>query len=68
MYHMPQMSPMPAHVTVEGWAAQRALEQIADNDKRPYFGFVSFIGPHPPIAPPIPFNRIYDPDCQRKDG
>ena len=62
MYYMPQMSPMPAHVTVEGWAAARAVEQIGLNDSRPYFGFVSFIGPHPPIAPPIPFNRLYDPD------
>jgi len=62
MYNMPQMSPMPADVTVEGWAAARAVEQLANKDPRPYFGFVSFIGPHPPFAPPIPFNRIYSPD------
>ncbi len=62
MYYMPQMSPMPASVTVEGWAAGQAVEQLGVNDARPYFGFVSFIGPHPPIAPPIPFNRLYDPD------
>ncbi len=63
MYYMPQMSAMPAAITVEGWAADRAVEQIAaSNDGRPYFGFVSFIGPHPPLAPPIPFNRMYDPD------
>ncbi|MBI2431626.1 MAG: sulfatase-like hydrolase/transferase [Candidatus Hydrogenedentes bacterium] len=63
MYYMPQMSPMPAPVTVEWWAADRAIEQIAQrDDDRPCFGFVSFIGPHPPLAPPIPFNRMYDPD------
>lgn len=62
MYYMPQMSPMPASVTVEGWAAARAVEQLASSDQRPYFGFISFVGPHPPIAPPIPFNRMYDPD------
>lgn len=62
MYYMPQMSPMPASVTVEGWAAAQAVEQIGRRDSRPYFGFVSFIGPHPPFAPPIPFNRLYDPD------
>jgi choline-sulfatase len=62
MYYMPQMSPMPANVTVEGWAAQRAIEQIKVATKEPYFGFVSFIGPHPPFAPPIPFNRLYNPD------
>ena len=63
MYYMPQMSPMPAEHTVEGWAADRAVEQIErTDDERPFFGFVSFIGPHPPLAPPIPFNRLYDPD------
>jgi arylsulfatase len=61
MYYMPQTSPQPLHLTVEGWAADRAIEQIGAGDK-PYFGFVSFIGPHPPLAPPIPFNRMYDPD------
>ncbi|MED5417019.1 MAG: sulfatase-like hydrolase/transferase [Candidatus Latescibacterota bacterium] len=63
MYYMPQMSPMPAEHTVEGWAADRAVEQIErTDDERPFFGFVSFIGPHPPLAPPIPFNRLYNPD------
>lgn len=62
MYYMPQMSPLPAELTVERWAADRAVEQLRVDDARPYFGFVSFIGPHPPLAPPLPFNRIYDPD------
>ena len=62
MYYMPQVSPLPAELTVEAWAADRAVEQIQVEDERPYFGFISFIGPHPPFAPPVPFNRIYDPD------
>ena len=62
MYYMPQASAMPAEINVERWAADRAIEQIAVSDSRPYFGLVSFIGPHPPFAPPIPFNRMYDPD------
>lgn len=62
MYYMPQMSPTPAHVGVEAWAADRAVEQISAADARPFFGFVSFVGPHPPLAPPIPYNRMYDPD------
>ncbi len=62
MYYMPQVSPLPAGLTVERWAADRAVEQIGHDDGRPYFGFVSFIGPHPPFAPPVPFNRMYDPD------
>lgn len=62
MYYMPQMSAMPAEITVEAWAADRAIEQIGKTDGGPFFGFVSFIGPHPPFAPPIPFNRMYNPD------
>ena len=62
MYYMPQLSPEPAEASVERWAADRAIELIQKKDERPFFGFVSFIGPHPPFAPPIPFNRIYDPD------
>jgi len=62
MYYMPQMSALPAEAGVERWAAERAVEQIGAGDRRPYFGFVSFIGPHPPFAPPLPYNRLYDPD------
>lgn len=62
MYYMPQMSPTPAECGVEWWAADRAIECVRQKDERPYFGFVSFVGPHPPLAPPIPFNRMYDPD------
>jgi choline-sulfatase len=62
MYYMPQMSPIPAEVTMESWAADRAIEEMNRDDDRPYFGLVSFFGPHPPLAPPIPFNRLYDPD------
>ncbi|RDZ51349.1 choline-sulfatase [Haloferax sp. Atlit-4N] len=62
MYYMPQMSPLPAEVTVENWAADRAIDLIERDSERPFFGFLSFIGPHPPLAPPVPFNRMYDPD------
>ncbi len=62
MYYMPQMSPLPAKLGVEAWAADRAVEQIKQADGKPFFGFVSFVGPHPPLAPPIPYNRMYDPD------
>lgn len=62
MYYMPQVRPMPADLAVEAWAAREAVAQVRVEDERPWFGFVSFIGPHPPFAPPIPFNRMYDPD------
>jgi choline-sulfatase len=61
MYYVPQTSPLPAELTVEAFVADKAVEQI-QSQKDPWFGFVSFIGPHPPCAPPIPYNRMYDPD------
>ncbi|MEO7797309.1 MAG: sulfatase-like hydrolase/transferase, partial [Opitutaceae bacterium] len=52
----------PAELTVEAWLALRAVEELRNPDPKPYFGFVSFVTPHPPIAPPIPYNRMYNPD------
>jgi arylsulfatase len=63
MYYLPQRSPLPAELGAEWWAADHAIDEIAkSDDPRPFFGFVSFVGPHPPLAPPIPFNRMYNPD------
>ena len=62
MYYMPQTSSLPAEYTVESFVADRVTEQLNMDDARPYFAFVSFIGPHPPFAPPIPYNRMYNPD------
>lgn len=62
MYYMPQTSPLPASLTVESFVADRVIEQLRVQDQRPYFAFASFIGPHPPCAPPIPYNRMYNPD------
>jgi choline-sulfatase len=61
MYYMPQTSPLAAEHAVEAWAADRAIEEIERDGERPFFGLVSFVGPHPPLAPPTPYNRIYDP-------
>jgi choline-sulfatase len=61
MYYMPQASPLAAEHTVEAWAADRAVEEIERGGERPFFGLVSFVGPHPPLAPPTPYNRLYDP-------
>lgn len=62
MYYQPQVSIVPAELGVENWAAEQTIQQINHKSEKPYFGFVSFIGPHPPFAPPIPYNRMYNPD------
>ena len=63
MFYLPQRSPLPADLGGEWWTADRTVAEIEkSDDSRPFFGFVSFVGPHPPLAPPIPFNRMYNPD------
>ncbi len=62
MYYVPQVRPVPAALTVEAWLATRAVEELGRADPRPQFGFVSFVTPHPPLAPPIPYNRMFNPD------
>ena len=63
MYYVPQCRAQPPSLCCETWLAERAEEEIARDDGRPYFGFVSFVQPHPPIAPPIPYNRLFNPDA-----
>src|SRR6266699_1191437 len=58
MFYLPQRSPLPADLGGEWWTADRTVDEIEkSDDSRPFFGFVSFVGPHPPLAPPIPFMR-----------
>jgi len=65
MYYVPQMSPLPKELTVESFVADISIEELQKEDARPYFGFISFIGPHPPCAPPAPYNLMYNPDVMR---
>ena len=62
MYYGSQCRAQPAELCGESWLAGRAVEEIGRSDSRPYFGFVSFVQPHPPFAPPMPYNRMYNPD------
>ena len=61
MYYMPQRRPVPRESGHEAWVADRTVEQMAVDDDRPFFGLVSMTAPHPPVAPPVPYNRMYDP-------
>jgi choline-sulfatase len=50
MFYTPQTRPLPALIAAESWAADRAVEQVRRVNGRPFFGLVSFVGPHPPVA------------------
>lgn len=63
LYYIPQTRPMPAEICVESWATDQAVAEIRRSDPRPFFGMVSYFGPHAPMAPPAPYNHLYDPDA-----
>lgn len=55
-----RLSPLPAHATTTGWTAQRALEFLERRDPtRPFFLYVSFDKPHPPITPLPEYYELY---------
>lgn len=55
-----RMSPLPQHATTTGWTRDRALEFLERRDPtRPFFLYVSFDKPHPPITPAPEFYELY---------
>jgi len=74
MYYMPQPAMMPQACHPTQWVGDRAtafLEDQAEKDP-PWYGFISFIHPHPPFAPPSPWHKLYRgvdmPDPHRPEG
>ena len=60
MYYVPQPSQLPAWAHNSHWVADRSLDFLKDRDtSRPFFLWSSFIDPHPPFAPPTPWNKLY---------
>jgi len=53
-------SPLPEELHNNTWVATRAIDFLRRRDRtRPYFLFMSFHRPHPPIDPPKTFYDIY---------
>ena len=60
MYYIPQVSQLPAEVHPTQWIGDRSVDFLRDCDaSRPFFLVSSFIHPHPPFAPPAPWNKMY---------
>ena len=60
MYYVPQPSQLPASAHNSHWVADRSLEFLRTRDRsRPFLLWSSFIDPHPPFAPPVPWNKLY---------
>jgi arylsulfatase A-like enzyme len=55
-----RLSPLPERFTTTHWTAQMAMEFIERRDPtRPFFLYVSFDKPHPPITPPAEYYELY---------
>ena len=60
MYYIPQISQLPIEAHPTQWVGDRSVEFIRDADPdQPLFLMSSFIHPHPPFAPPAPWNKMY---------
>jgi arylsulfatase len=55
-----RLNPLPEPMTTTHWTAQRAMQFIQRRDPtRPFFLYVSFDKPHPPIVPPASYYELY---------
>lgn len=61
MYYVPQVSVLPERVHPVTWVANRTIQYIESQGKaeEPWYAFCSFVHPHPPFAPPIPWHKSY---------
>jgi arylsulfatase len=57
----PGMATVPESMTLTSWTAERAVEYIRDrrDPTVPFFLWVSFTKPHPPLDPPEPYYSMY---------
>lgn len=58
-YHTPQESPLPEEHHGTAWVARRAAELLSQPRKRPWFMFVSWVAPHPPLYVPRKYLDMY---------
>jgi choline-sulfatase len=61
MYYVPQVSQMPQRLHPTQWVGDRTVAFIeAQKDSgQPWFLFSSYVHPHPPFAPPVPWHKLY---------
>ncbi|MBR4961733.1 MAG: sulfatase-like hydrolase/transferase [Clostridia bacterium] len=61
MYYIPQPSRLPARFHPTQWIGDRTMAFLRENTEEPWYLFSSFIHPHPPFTPPVPWHKLYDP-------
>jgi len=59
LYYTPQVSQLPQRLHPTQYVADRAIDFLREDHGRPWYLYAGFIAPHPPFAPPVPWNRLY---------
>lgn len=61
MYYVPQINQLPPKYHMAQWVGDRSIDFLdeCDPEKDNIFLFSSFFHPHPPFAPPAPWNKLY---------
>jgi len=61
MYYIPQPSMLPPEKHPVHWIGDRSIQFLEEQSggDRPWMLFSSFIHPHPPFAPPVPWHKLY---------
>lgn len=63
LYYSPQPSQLPEALTTTAWTGRRTVDYLRErgSDRQPFLCVTSFIKPHPPFDPPLPWSLKYDP-------
>lgn len=58
----PYCSRLPAEEHIENYIGGGAVHYLRKARREPFFLWVGFAGPHHPLDPPAPYDKMYDPD------
>ncbi|MBI3972235.1 MAG: sulfatase-like hydrolase/transferase [Chloroflexi bacterium] len=73
MYYVPQVSQLPEHLHTTAWTGRKTVEFLEEHVRerrgsggrrgggQPFFCWTSFVKPHPPFDPPVPWHTLYRP-------
>jgi arylsulfatase len=65
MYYLPQVSQLPERHHTTAWTGRKTVEYLEEHVRerrgQPFFCWTSFIKPHPPFDPPVPWHTLYRP-------
>jgi len=60
-YYIPQVSQLPDDLHATTWIGQETVKFLQHPPQQPFFLYTSFIKPHPPFEPTLPYAFRYDP-------